>query len=106
MPLAPDIAPKVPIESSVLSDVTPENERTVRTPLPASTVEPVNEKPSTVAPPVDTSKPASPAAPPEPPVNVKPETSNWKPATSLPKSYRTSNVPPGPSKAPNVKLPT
>ena len=62
----------------------------------------VKEKPSTVLPPNDTVIPASPAAPPEAPVTVKPTTSNWNPATGEPKSYKTSAVPAAASKAPNV----
>ena len=52
---------------------------------------------------VCTVKPASPAAPPEPPVRAKPVTSNWKPATGPPKSYRTSREPEE-SKLPKLKL--
>ena len=45
-------APKLPKLSSVTSAVTASNDNTVNTPLPAGTVEPSNEKPSTVPPPV------------------------------------------------------
>ena len=83
--------------------VTSVNERTVNTPLPAGISELVNEKPTTVVPPVDTVNPASPAAPPEAPDNDKPVTSNWKPATGPPKSYVTSKLPEA-SNAPKPKL--
>ena len=53
----------------------------------------MKEKPSAVEPEADTVKPASPAAPPEPPVKLRPDTSNWKPATSEPCSYKISKLP-------------
>ena len=52
---------------------------TVNTPAPTPITPPVNEKPRTVEPLDDTSKPASPAAPPDPPLTEAPLTSNWKP---------------------------
>ena len=75
--------------------------RTVKTPDPADISVLSNENPSIIWPPKDTCIPASPAAPPDPPVNVKPDTSNWKPATGEPKSYKTSTVPAEASKVPN-----
>ena len=54
----------------------PFKDRLVRTPQPAGTVEPVNEKASTVEPPVDTVKPAFAAAPPVPLEAVAPSTEN------------------------------
>ena len=80
------VVPKLPSDNSDVPAVTSLKLSTVNTLLPAATVAPLNEKPITVEPPVDTVNPASPAAPPEPPVNVRPVTSNWKPATSPPKS--------------------
>ena len=47
--------------------------------------------------------PAASAAPPEPPVKLKPVKSNWKPATPPPKSYNTSTLPEE-SNAPNVNV--
>ena len=47
--------------------------------------------------------PAASAAPPEPPVKLKPDKSNWKPAMPAPNSYNTSTLPEE-SNAPNVKI--
>ena len=51
----------------------------VNTPLPAGITLPVNEKPSAVLPPLDTSKPAAAASPPDPPAKETPLISNWNP---------------------------
>ena len=93
MPEASVTAPKLPNDNSVTSAVTPLNDNTVNTPLPAGIEAPVNENPSTVLPPVDTVKPAASAAPSDAPVKAKPVTSTWKPATSPPKSYKISKLP-------------
>ena len=98
------IAPKLPKDNSVVAAVTSLKDKTVNTPLPAEISSFVKENPITVAPPVDTVNPASPAAPLEPPVKAKPVTSNWKPATGPPKLYVTSNVPVEASNAPKPKL--
>ena len=66
----------MPNINSVESALIPENERTVNTPLPPGIEVPSNEKPSTVVPPAEMLMPASPAAPPLPPVKSKPVTSN------------------------------
>ena len=52
----------------------------VRTPSPAGIEAPLNEKPNTVLPPVDTVKPASAAAPPV--ALIIPSTLNWNPPIS------------------------
>ena len=52
-------------------------------------------------PPAVISKPASPAAPPDPPVKANPVISNWKPAIEPPKSYKISKEP-DESKAPKL----
>ena len=62
------MAPKLPNDNSVVSDNTSENESVVKTPLPLAIVSPESEKPITVVPPAVISNPASPAAPPEPPL--------------------------------------
>ena len=76
VPSALVTAPKLPKDNSVVPAVISLKDKTVRTPLPAAISELVNEKPTTVAPPTDTVKPASPAAPPAAPVKAKPVTSN------------------------------
>ena len=53
-------------------------------------------------PPAVISKPASPAAPPDPPVKANPVISNWKPAIEPPKSYKISKEP-DESKFPKLK---
>ena len=103
-PSAVETAPLLPKLNSVTSPVTELKSNTVRTPLPAGTTPPVNEIPSTVVAPTLIVNPASPAAPPLPPVNASPLTSNWKPATSSPKSYKTCKVPEAASNAPSSKL--
>ena len=45
-------------------------------PQPGPKLAPVKEKPSTVEPPADTTKPAEPASPPDPPDAVAPSMSN------------------------------
>ena len=103
-PSAVETAPLLPKLNSVTSPVTELKSNTVRTPLPAGTTPPVNEIPSTVVAPTLIVKPASSAAPPLPPVNASPLTSNWKPATSSPKLYKTCKVPEAASNAPSSKL--
>ena len=102
-PAAVDTAPLLPKLNSVESPVTALKLNVVKTPLPAGTVPPVNETPRTVVDPTLTVNPASPAAPPDAPSIAKPLTSNWKPATSLPKSYKISKLPEA-SNAPSDKL--
>ena len=92
----------IPSVNSEVSAVTLSKDITVRTPLPAGISVFVSEKPTTVDPPTDTVMPAASAAPPEPPVKLKPVKSNWKPATPAPNSYNTSTLPEE-SNAPNVK---
>ena len=54
----------------------PSSVKLVSVPHPAGIVEPVNEKPSTTLPPVETVKPASAASPPDAPLAVVPSTLN------------------------------
>ena len=102
-PSAVETAPLLPKLNSVTSPVTALKLNTVRTPLPAGITSPANEIPSTVVAPTLIASPASPAAPPLPPVKASPLTSNWKPATSLPKLYKISKLPEE-SNAPSSKL--
>ena len=74
------MAPKLPNDNSVVADNISEKESVVKTPLPLAIVSPAIEKPITVVPPAVISNPASPAAPPDPPVKANPVTSNWNPA--------------------------
>ena len=105
MPFTSVTAPKLPKDNSVVPDVIESKDKTVKTPLPDDISLLSKENPTTVPLAADTVYPASPAAPPEPPVRAKPETSNWKPATELPKSYKISKLPEE-SKAPKLKVAT
>ena len=67
-----------------------DNTKFVKTPHPAGTVAPVNEKPKTVDPPADTVNPAKAASPPEALETLAPSTSNWNPAISYSELYKTS----------------
>ena len=78
----------------------------VNNPEPAGIDEPVNENPSTVAPPADTAKPAAPALPPEPPVAFTPVTSNWNPPTASEFVIYTSAEPDTKSTLPNSSITT
>ena len=66
----------MPNDNSVVSHNISEKESVVNKPLPLGIVSPVIEKPITVVPPAVISKPASSAAPPDPPVIANPVTSN------------------------------
>ena len=99
----PSGAVNITPERSVESAVTALKLNVVKIPLPAGTAPPVSEIPRTIEGPVDTVNPAASAAPPDAPSNVRPLTSNWKPATSLPKSYKISKLPEA-SNAPSDKL--
>ena len=70
---------------SVKPEASPLRDNVVNVPHPAGTVAPVNEKPNTVDPAVDTWNPASAAAPPSAMLAVAPSISNWNPATEEPK---------------------
>ncbi len=65
---------------------------TVNKPSPAGIELPVNDTPKIAAEPTVTSKPASPAAPPDAPVAVAPSKPNWKPPISVELEYNTSTV--------------
>ena len=66
--------------------------RTVKSPLPGGIELLSNEKPNTTEPPTVIVNPASSAAPPEPPYNSTPVTSNWNPAIGSELEYKTSKV--------------
>jgi len=61
---------------------TPSRASSTNVPHPAGTELPVNEKPRTVEPPVDTVNPASAASPPLALLTVVPSILNWKPPVS------------------------
>ena len=97
---SPDVSRALP----ELSDTTrldkqaspePVTSNTTSTPSPAGMVEPVKLNPITVLLPVDTVKPASPAAPPPAPVTSTPSMLNWKPAMAVSLLYMMFTLPPG-----------
>ena len=104
LPSVPLIAPKLPNDNVDIPSVTLLKDSTVNTPDPEISA-PVKENPITVPAPSDTTKPTSPAAPPDADEPDRRSTSNLYPATALPKSDKTSTLPQA-SNSPNDKKST